>query len=98
MSELRPVPTWIKVMLVIQFLIALLILTMGWSHTRSMGFGRTPSLIDTLSLATPLVLVVLLGAAAIRAAKSGNSGAAGALALAPLPLALILALLAGMIV
>ena len=89
--------TGLKVVLSLQFVLALLFLALGWSHTSSMTFGRTPSFQDIVALAAPLALVVLGALGAAAASRRGQQGLAQLLALIPIPLAIVLAMLAGMV-
>ena len=92
-----PLPTLLVWVLAIQFAIALAFFALGWSHSSSMSFGRTPSLADIMALAGPLACVILCGAVAVSAARRGRLGLAWLLAIVPLPLAFMLAMLAGMV-
>ena len=86
-----------KVALGVQILIALLFLFMGWSHTSSLQFGRTPAFADIVALAAPLALVIAGALLAASAARRGQFGLAKFYALIPIPLAFLLAMLAGMV-
>jgi hypothetical protein len=90
-------PAGLKIALGVQFVIALLFLLLGWSQTSSFQFGRTPSLPDIIALAAPSVLVVAGAVLAASAFRRGQRGLAQFFALAPLPLAILLATLAGVI-
>ena len=89
--------TGLKVMLGVQFVLALLFLAFGWSHTSSLTFGRTPSFADIVALAAPLILVSLGYLAAAASCRRGQQGAAQVFALLPIPLAIVLAMLAGVV-
>ena len=89
--------TGLKVALGVQFVIALLFLAMGWSHTSSLTFGRTPAFADIIALAAPLVLVIAGALLAAAAARRGRQGLAQVYAFVPIPLAILLAMLAGMV-
>ena len=89
--------TGLKVLLGVQFVLALLFLAMGWSHTSSMTFGRTPSFADMVALAAPVTLVILGAVAAAAASRRGLLGLAQLFALVPIPLAILLAMLAGVV-
>jgi hypothetical protein len=86
-----------KIILGVQSVLALLFLALGWSHTSSLTFGRTPSLADVVALIAPLVLVVVGGVAAAAASRRGQRGLALVFALVPIPLAIVLAMLAGVV-
>jgi cytochrome bd-type quinol oxidase subunit 2 len=94
---LKGLSTGLKIALVVQFVIALLFLLLGWSHTSSLQFGRTPSLPDMIALASPLVFVIAGGLLAASSARRGQQGQAQVFALVPIPLAILLAMLAGMV-
>ena len=87
----------LKIALGIQFVLALLFLAMGWSHSSSLTFGRTPSFADMIALGSPLVLVIAGALLAASAARRGKPGLARLFGLIPLPLALVLAMLGGMV-
>ncbi|GAA4751859.1 hypothetical protein GCM10023264_18270 [Sphingomonas daechungensis] len=87
----------LKVVLGVQFVLALLFLALGWSHTSSMTFGRTPSFADMVALAAPLALVVAGSIASAGASRRGQRGLAQVFALIPIPLAILLATLAGLV-
>jgi hypothetical protein len=89
--------TGLKVFLGVQSALALLFLALGWSHTSSLTFGRTPSFADIVALAAPLVLVIVGAIAAAAASRHRQQGLASLFALAPIPLAIVLAMLAGMV-
>jgi hypothetical protein len=84
------VPLWIKLVLGVELAVSALFLAMGWSHTVSLAQGRAASLADIAALSLPLVLVVLLGGAAIVLSRKGRRDWAGLCAIAPWPLALVL--------
>ena len=84
-------------MLGVQFVLALLFLAMGWSHTSSMTFGRTPSFADMVALAAPVTLVIVGAVASAAASRRGQKGLAQLFALVPIPLAILLAMLAGVV-
>ena len=86
-----------KVVLGVQFVLALLFLVLGWSHTSSMTFGRTPSFADMVALSAPLALVIVGAVTAAAASRRGQQGLAQLFALVPIPLAIILAMLAGIV-
>jgi hypothetical protein len=81
----------------VQFVLALLFLALGWSHTSSMTFGRTPSFADVVALSAPLTLVIVGAVASAAASRRGQQGLAQLFALVPIPLAIILAMLAGIV-
>ena len=93
----RGLTTGMKAALAIQVVIALLFLAFGLGETYRNSVGRAPSLPDILAASLPLLLVIaaIFGAAA--AARAGNSSRAWLLALAPFPVALLLAMLGGAI-
>ena len=94
---LKGLSTGLKVILGIQFALALLFLALGWSHTSSMTFGRTPSFADIVALAAPLILVVVGTIATAAASRHGRPELASLFALVPIPLAIVLAMLTGMV-
>ena len=87
--------TPLKVALAVQMVIAILFLLLGWSHTSSLQFGRTPSLPDTIALASPLVFVIAGALLAAASARRGQRGLAQLFALAAIPLAILLAMVSG---
>lgn len=87
----------LKVVLGVQFVLTLLFLALAWSHTSSLTFGRTPSFPDMVALAAPLTLVIIGAIASAAASRRGEHGLAYFLALIPIPLAIVLAMLAGMV-
>ena len=89
--------TGLKLILGIQLVLALLFLAMGWSQTSSLQFGRTPALADIVALAAPLVLVIAGALMAASAARRGQAGMAQVYAIVPIPLAILLAMLAGVV-
>ena len=94
---LKGLSSGLKIALGIQLVLALLFLAMGWSHSSSLAFGRTPSFADMVALASPLVLVIGGALLAASAARRGKPGLALFFALIPLPLAMVLAMLGGMV-
>ena len=89
--------TGLKIIFAVQAVIALLFLALGWSQTSSLQFGRTPAMIDIVALATPLVLVIAGALLAAEAARRGQQGMAQIYALVPIPLAIVLAMLSGVV-
>jgi hypothetical protein len=81
--------------LAIEVVIALLFLLFGWGESYRNSVGRGPALSDILAISLPLILVIaaILGAGA--AARKGNGSMAWLVVLAPLPVAILLAMLAG---
>ena len=94
---LNGLSTGLKVILSLQLVLSLLFLAMGWSHTSSLSFGRTPAFADMVALAAPLVLVIAGALLAASAARRGHRGLAQIYSLIPIPLAILLAMLAGMV-
>ena len=94
---LNGLSTGLKVILGVQLVLALLFLAMGWSQTSSLQFGRTPALADIVALAAPLVLVIAGALMAASAARRGQAGMAQVYAIVPIPLAILLAMLAGVV-
>ena len=84
-------------MLGVQLVLALLFFALGWSHTSSLTFGRTPSFVDIVALAAPLTLVIVGAVASAAASRRGKQGLAQLFALVPIPLAVVLAMLAGVV-
>ena len=91
------VPLWIKLVLGLELTVSALFLAMAWSHTVSLSQGRPASLADIAALALPLVLVVLLGGAAIVLSRKGRRDWAGLCAIAPWPLSLVVFTMLGAI-
>jgi len=89
--------TGLKIILGVQLVLALLFLALGWSQTSSLQFGRTPALVDILALAAPAALVILGALLAASAARRGQKGMARICAILPIPLAILLAMLAGVV-
>jgi hypothetical protein len=87
--------TGLKIALGVQLVIALLFLLLGWSHTSSLQFGRTPSLADVVALSSPLFFVIAGALLAAASARRGQRGLAQVFALAPIPLAILLTMLSG---
>ncbi len=94
---LNGLSTGLKVILGLQLVLALLFLAMGWSHTSSLTFGRTPAFADMVALAAPVLLVIAGALLAARAARRGQVGLAPVYAIMPIPLAIVLAMLAGLV-
>ena len=94
---LNGLSTGLKVLLGVQFVLALLFLAMGWSHTSSLTFGRTPSFADIVALAAPLTLVIVGAAVSAAASRRGQKGLAQLFALVPIPLAIVLAMLVSVV-
>ena len=89
--------TGLKALLGVQFVLAVLFLALAWSHTSSLTFGRTPSFADIVALTAPVILVIVGAVAAAAASRHGRHGLAQMLALVPIPLAILLAMLAGVV-
>lgn len=89
--------TGLKIILGVQLALALLFLAHGWSQTSSLQFGRTPALVDMLALATPVALVITGALLAASAARRGQAGMAQIYAIVPIPLAVLLAILTGVV-
>ena len=87
----------LKIILGVQLVISLVFLALGWSQTSSLQFGRTPALVDILALAAPAALVILGALLAASAARRGQKGMARICAILPIPLAILLAMLAGVV-
>ena len=83
-------PTWMKVAVAIQLLLAGLFFLLGYSMTSSTRLGATPSLIDTLVLAMPVAAVAICGGAAWALWRAGRTALVPLLVFAPLPLAFVL--------
>jgi hypothetical protein len=94
---LNGLSTGLKVILGVQLVLAVLFLAMGWSQTSSLQFGRTPAMADIVALAAPLVLVIAGALMAASAARRGQAGMAQVYAIVPIPLAILLAMLAGVV-
>ena len=94
---MRGFPSGLKIVLGVQFVVALLFLALGWSKTSSLTFGRTPSFADIVALSAPLVLVIAGAVASAISSRRGQRGLALLFALVPIPLAIVLAMLAGVV-
>ena len=94
---MKGLPPSLRILIWIQLAISLLFLALGWSHTSSLRFGRSPSFADAVALGAPLVLVIGAALVAPMLARQGHDIAARLVAIAPLPLALALAMLAGVV-
>ena len=94
---MRALPRGLRILLWVQFGIALLFLLFGYSETRTTRLGRAPSLADMVTLAAPVLLVILAAIIANSFARKGDLGTARLVAWSPLPLAIILAMLGGMV-
>jgi hypothetical protein len=86
-----------KATLAIEAVIALLFLVFGWGESYRNSVGRGPTLSDILAISLPLLLVIAATVAASAAARKGNGSLAWLVVLAPLPVAILLAMLAGMV-
>ena len=84
------IPLWIKLVLGVELAVSALFLAMSWSHTVSLARGRAASLADIAGLSLPLILVVLLGGAAIVLGRKGRRDWAGLCAIAPWPIAIVM--------
>jgi len=89
MSEVQPVPTWIKVFMGLQLALAALFLILGWSQTVSLAQGRPASWQDLVGLSLPLILVVAAWVASVILWRRGKRQLAGSLTIMPWPLALL---------
>ena len=87
----------LKIILGVQLVISLVFLALGWSQTSSLQFGRTPAMVDILALATPVALVIAGALLAASAARRGQAGMAQIYAIVPIPLAILLAILTGVV-
>jgi len=94
---LNGLSTGLKVWLGIQAALAALFFAFGWSQTSSLRFGRTPSFADVVALAVPLVLVVGCAFLAASAARRGRRDIAQIWSLVPIPAAILLAVIAGVV-
>ena len=93
----QPLPLWLIVVFVLQFLVAVLFGLFGWSMTVSLAKGRPASALDIAALSIPTLAVLVLGAAAVRLWRSGRRAAAVWCAILPFPLAIALFMLLGAI-
>ena len=89
--------TTLKTWLAIQAALAAFFLAFGWSQTSSLMFGRSPALADVVALATPLVLVIGCAFLAASAARRGRRDLAQIWTLVPIPAAILLAVIAGVV-
>jgi hypothetical protein len=80
---------WIRLTLGFEFAISALFFAWSWSHTVGMAQGRPASLADIAGLALPLVLVIVLGGAAVVLCRKGKRDWAGLCAIAPWPQSLV---------
>ena len=94
---MKALPRSLRILLWVQFGIALLFLLFGYSETRTTRLGRAPSFADVVALALPLLLVIAAALLANRFAHQADLGTAKLIAWAPLPLAIVLSMLIGMI-
>lgn len=83
------VPLWIKLVLGAELAFSALFFAWSWSHTVGMAQGRPASAFDIAALSLPLVLVVLLGIAAMLLCRNGRRDLAGLCAIAPWPVAIV---------
>jgi hypothetical protein len=90
-------PGGLRLLLWVQFGLALLLLLFGWSETRTSRLGLAPSLADLVTLAAPLMLVSIAALAASSFAKKGDVRTARLIAWLPLPLAIVVATVAGVV-
>lgn len=90
-------PGRLRLVLWLQLGLALLILLFGWSETVASRVGRTPSFADVVALTAPLLLVIAAVILSNGYARRGALPTATLIAWSPLPLALVLAALAGMV-
>lgn len=86
-----------KITFWVQLIIAAIIFALGWSHTSSLMFGRTPSFPDIVALSAPLLLVLLFWWGAARLWGQEKFEMARLLSLTPLIAALLLAYFVGMV-
>ena len=94
---MKSLPRGLRILLWVQFGIALLFLFFGYSETRTTRLGQSPSVADIIALAVPLLLVIAAAVIANFFARKGDLGLARLVAWSPLPLAGILAMLAGVV-
>lgn len=94
---LKGLSTGLKTWLGIQFALAVLFFAFGWSQTSSLMFGRNPSFADVVALAAPLVLVIAFALLAASAARRGRADLAQICSLVPIPAAILLAMIAGVV-
>ena len=91
----QPLPQWLIVVFVLQFLVAGLFGLLGWSMSVSLAQGRAASALDIAALSAPVVAVAALGFAAFRFARAGRRDLAGWCAILPFPLVIALLMLLG---
>ena len=93
----QPLPLWLIVVFVLQFLVAVLFGLFGWSMTVSLAQGRGASALDIAAMSIPAIAVVVLGVAAVRFARAGRRDLAGWCAILPFPLIIALFMALGAI-
>jgi len=91
-------PGWIIALLAGQLTLTLFLFALGWSHTSSMTFGRTPPLVDILLLAVPSILVLACAVAAWVAWRRNARPTAKIMPFLPLPLSILVYGLSGAVV
>jgi hypothetical protein len=87
--------TGMKAALAIEAVIALLFVIFGLGESYRNSVGRGPGLSDILAAGFPLVLVIVAAFLASAAVRRGNNGQAWAVALAPFPVAIVVAMVLG---
>ena len=87
--------TGMKAALAIEAVIAMLFLIFGLGESYRNSVGRGPGLSDMLAAGFPLFLVILAAFLASAAVRRGNNGHAWAMALAPFPVAIVVAMVLG---
>ena len=91
-------PGWIITLLGFQLALALFLFALGWSHTSSMTFGRTPPLADILLLAAPAICVLVCALGAWLAWRRNERGTAKIVTFLPMPLAIMIYGMAGAVI
>jgi hypothetical protein len=94
---LKGLSTGLKTWLAFQFVLAVFFFAFGWSQTSSLMFGRNPAFADVVALASPLVLVIACALLAASAARRGRPDLAQISSLVPIPAAILLAMIAGVV-
>jgi hypothetical protein len=94
---MKALPRGLRTVLWVQFGIALLFLFFGYSETRTTRLGRAPSLADMIALSAPLLLVIVASLIAGSFARKGDMDVARLIAWSPLPLAILLSMLSGIV-
>ena len=91
------VPGWMIAAIVVQLFLAALFFLYAYSETKTVALGRDPAVRDVVAMAIPMVVVVVLGAAAWMQWRAGKPSMAKTLIWAPVPATILLFGLLGII-